>query len=323
VGDNRRDWVGLEDALDHLFRSARAGYVMIGSDIGGYLDRDDQDLGELIPFSQTNFARWTGVGAMTPFMQLHGRANLTPWNVEVRPEETVELYRYWATLHHELVPFFFSLAEHAYAGGPTILRPIGDEADWPGDYRFEVGEAFLVAPILDETGLRDVELPAGKSYLDWWALGDAAHSGGQTLPQYDATDRRRIPLFLQEGAIVPLDVGSDVTQMGSAASTDALTLLVYPSADEHSFGHYELDDSVTEISASVGRVTLSRLVRPLILRLVDSPAPSAVSADGPLTAHAGRSAFEQAQSGYFYDAPTRSLWVKLQASPDPVEVSVQ
>src|SRR6187401_1694408 len=41
VGDNRRDWVGLADALDHLFRSADAGYVAIGSDVGGYLDRDD------------------------------------------------------------------------------------------------------------------------------------------------------------------------------------------------------------------------------------------------------------------------------------------
>ena len=27
VGDNRRDWVGLIDALDHMFRSADAGYV--------------------------------------------------------------------------------------------------------------------------------------------------------------------------------------------------------------------------------------------------------------------------------------------------------
>src|SRR5690606_36722774 len=32
VGDNRRDWVGLADALDHVFRSAAAGYVVLGSD---------------------------------------------------------------------------------------------------------------------------------------------------------------------------------------------------------------------------------------------------------------------------------------------------
>src|SRR5690606_505512 len=88
VGDNRRDWVGLADALDHVFRSAAAGYVVLGSDIGGYLDRDDQDLRVEIPFDLETFQRWVAVGAMMPFMQLHGRANLEPWSVPERPDET-------------------------------------------------------------------------------------------------------------------------------------------------------------------------------------------------------------------------------------------
>ena len=46
AGDNRRDWVGLADALDTMFRSARAGYVVVGSDVGGYLDLDDKTIGD-------------------------------------------------------------------------------------------------------------------------------------------------------------------------------------------------------------------------------------------------------------------------------------
>ena len=66
--------------MDHLFRSAAAGYEVIGSDIGGYLDRDDRDLiGGVLPFDVEVFARWTGVSALMPFFQLHGRANITPW----------------------------------------------------------------------------------------------------------------------------------------------------------------------------------------------------------------------------------------------------
>src|SRR6185503_19376507 len=100
VGDNRRDFIGLADALDHLFRSAAAGYAVVGSDIGGYLDRDDKNLtGPTIPFDTLVFARWTALGAMTAFMQLHGRANITPWTVPDHVDETVALYRYWATLH--------------------------------------------------------------------------------------------------------------------------------------------------------------------------------------------------------------------------------
>ena len=38
----------------------------------------------------------------------------------------------------------------------------------------------------------------------------------------------RIPVFAREGAIVPLEVKSEITGFGSAATADALTLLVYP-----------------------------------------------------------------------------------------------
>lgn len=165
MGDNRRDWLGLADALDHMFRSAQAGYVVVGSDLGGYLDRDDQNLlGPQIPFDTLNVARWTAQSAMTPFMQLHSRGNLAPWQVPDHVDETIVLYKYWATLHHALVPFYASLAAQAYAGGAdarSILRPIGDVAAWAHDYRYQLGDAFLVAPLLDATGRRTVLFRAG------------------------------------------------------------------------------------------------------------------------------------------------------------------
>jgi alpha-glucosidase (family GH31 glycosyl hydrolase) len=167
VGDNRRDWIGLADALDEIFRSAEAGYVVLGSDVGGYLDRDELDFNQLLPIDALVFARWTAVGALSPFMQLHGKDDISPWTVPDHVDETVALYRYWATLHDQLVPFWFSLAEAAYAGGDPIVRPIGDEASWAGDYRWMVGDALLVAPILDATDARDVALPAG-TWFDWW-----------------------------------------------------------------------------------------------------------------------------------------------------------
>src|SRR5262249_19150868 len=174
MGDNRRDYVGLADALDEIFRSAQAGYTVLGSDIGGYLDRDDKDLTKQIPFDPVVFARWTAVGALSPFMQLHGRANITPWTVPPTMDEITTLYRTWSKLHHELVPFYYSLAEEAYAGGKGIVLPIGDEKTWPGDDRYMLGDALLVAPILDATGKRDVALPAGARGGDFWQPPPAA-----------------------------------------------------------------------------------------------------------------------------------------------------
>jgi alpha-D-xyloside xylohydrolase len=151
-----------------------------------------------------------------PFFQLHGRANITPWTVPDRATEVVAVYRYWAKLHHEFVPFFFSLAQETYAmRAQNIIRPVGDEASWAGDFRFQVGDAFVVAPILDGSGRRNVALPSGARWFDWWDPTAAAIAGGTTVNDYDATNLQRIPVFVREGAIVPMQVSDAVTGLGT------------------------------------------------------------------------------------------------------------
>lgn len=322
MGDNRRDWVGLADALDHMFRSAEAGYAVVGSDIGGYLDRDDKDLaGPIIPHDPVVVARWTAMAALTPFMQLHGRANLAPWTVADDGGKTVELYRYWSKLHRELVPFFYSLAEEAHAGGPMIVRPIGDVSDWAGDYRYQLGDALLVAPILDATGERDVALPAGARWYDWWAPAADPIEGGQAIFAYDAKDLAKIPLFVRAGAIVPAEVTDATTGLGTAASAGKLTVLVYPDDAKTTFRLHDEDGALTTIEAvSAGggaTVALSRALRPVVLRVRADEAIAAVTIDGKAAAaHATREAFDKAESGWLFDPDVRAVWVKLPAGPD-------
>jgi alpha-glucosidase (family GH31 glycosyl hydrolase) len=325
VGDNRRDWLGLSDALDHIFRSAAAGYVVIGSDIGGYLDADDQNLSVKIPFDTLVFQRWTALGALTPFMQLHGRANITPWTVPGDVDETVAVYRYWSHLHHQLVPFFYSLAEQAYAAAePRLLLPLGSPSDWPGDYRFLLGEALLVAPILEPSGVRDVELPAGIWY-DWWSPDAAPSTGPTTLSGYDASAPGRIPLFVKAGAIIPLRDASAVTGLGTAATAGLTTVLVYPSSSS-AFVIEDEDGGRTTIAASATpssiAVTLDRLVATTYLAIRSEVAPSAVSAGSALVELADRAALDAAGSGWLHDAATRRVWVKLAADPAGATVSV-
>jgi alpha-D-xyloside xylohydrolase len=329
MGDNRRDYVGLADALDEMFRSARAGYVVLGSDIGGYLDLDDKDLlGPHIPFSQEVFARWTAVGAMTPFMQLHGRANITPWTVPERPDETVVIYRYWAKLHHQLVPFFYSLTEEAYAGRATLVAPVGTETEWAGDYRYTLGNAFLVAPILSASGRRDIKLPAGDQWYDFWELGGAARAGGTVVSSYDATDRKKLPLFIRRGALIPLAVEDDSTGLGTAASLGKLTVLVFPTASESRFALHEQNDSVTQITAredgAAAEVTLSQAVRGVLLRVRREAAPAMVKLGGvALAAQTNRAGLDAASQGYFFDSATKGLWVKLAAAPGQQLVRIE
>ncbi|MEZ4409641.1 MAG: glycoside hydrolase family 31 protein [Polyangiales bacterium] len=323
VGDNRRDWYGLSDALDHIFRSAAAGYVVVGSDVGGYLDFDDRNMLSMdrIPFSQDTFARWVAVGALNPFMQLHGRGNFAPWTVPERAEETTTLYRYWAKLHHQMVPFWFSLTQEAYAARTAILHPQGEMASWAGDYRYLIGEALLVAPVLDGNGTRSVTLPAGRWY-DWWAPSTDAITGGITLAAVDTSNRARVPLYAREGAILPMEVSDDSTGLGTAAQANALTVLVWPSTTTTRF---TLHDSgmnrdertgVIEQTDSMGAVTvtLPALTRPVFLRVRADRAVTAVTVDGAaVTSRADRAALDANPEGWLSDAATRSVWVRLPA----------
>jgi alpha-D-xyloside xylohydrolase len=332
AGDNRRDWVGVADALNTTFMSASLGYVVLGSDIGGYLDHDDQNLlGPAIPFDTLVFARWTAMGALSPLMQLHSRADVMPWTVPDHVPETVALYQYWATLHHELAPFFYSLSVESYAKrAPGIVVPIGAQSTWAGDFRYSLGSAFLVAPILDETGIRSVAFPAGASYYDWWAPLADPIAGGTTVMQDDSADREKYPLYVRSGAIVPMNVSTDVVPVGGSASAGQLTVLVYPSTTASSFVLYEDDDTTTSIgqrlSGATVTVTLARTVKPTLVRVrVDAKGgATAVRANGALEPVMADFATLAASSsgGWMAEASTRSVWVKLPPSTAPASVAI-
>ncbi len=317
MGDNRRDRAGMIDALDEMFRSAAAGYPVVGADLGGYLDRDDRQLTQVVPFDADTFERWIALGALSPFMQLHGRGNFTPWTVPERADEITAAYREWARLHHALVPFFYALSEEAWAGGPPVLRPQGAMERWPGDYRYSLGDALLVAPVLDETGRRHVELPAGDWY-DWWAPARDAHHGPDTLRGVDTSVRTRLPLYVRRGAIVPLRVDADIAGLGTRAASTALTLLVYPDATPSRFTLHEGPAaSVVEVSPSAAEVTvtLPALSSPWYLRVrTDAPFRDVTIDGASLPRRTSRAELDGADTGWWVDGATRTVWVHTTAT---------
>jgi alpha-D-xyloside xylohydrolase len=212
-------------------------------------------------------------------------------------DETVALYKYWATLHHALVPFFASLEEQAYeqrakdpAAGTSIMRPIGTPETWATDYRWQLGDAFLVAPLIDATGKRSVALPAGARWYDWWTTSIA--DGGTTVNADFSTDRQRLPLWIREGAIVPVDIDDDLLGLGTTDSHGARTILAWPSATPTSFEIHEPEGSASprvtvelKALATGWSVSLSAVTVPVILRVRADVAPVEVLGDGLTTSY--------------------------------------
>ncbi|HEX7604270.1 MAG TPA: hypothetical protein VF316_21780 [Polyangiaceae bacterium] len=203
------------------------------------------------------------------------------------------IYRFWAKLHHALVPFFASSTKDAWAKGTSVVVPVGDV----GDYRYQLGDAFFVAPLLAPGGTRDVAFPPGSRYVDYW--DDTVHDGGTTAAAYDAVDRMRYPLFLREGAIVPMEADG------------ALMVLVVPSASS-AFHLVEEDGSETQLAASGKTVTIDRALRTTIFRVFAETPPTKVTRDGTdLPQSATRPDFDGSTSSFFIEG--KRVWIKLPA----------
>jgi alpha-glucosidase (family GH31 glycosyl hydrolase) len=319
VGDQRRDRVGLIDALDHIFRSAQAGYAVLGSDIGGYLD---VDYGKPVPFQLSTFRRWTAMSALTPLFQLHGRANLAPWTLDGDVDANVRQYRFWATLHHALVPYFFSLTREAQPRGVSVLHPIGaSPGDWLDDWRFLAGDAFLAAPITTEGDVRDVLLPDGDRWIDFWDMNGPALKGGTTV-QFSADGVREMPLYVREGSIVPMRIDSNALSFGDASFAGATTILAFPGRDASFTLHNDDDDDTTALlslegtSLNIDGVQGRVIVR---MRVEENAATARAFSDGrPLAEVSELRALATGAAAFFREE--RALWIAADA---PRELRVE
>jgi len=132
-------------------------------------------------------------------------------------DETVALYKYWARFHHAIAQWLFERNNLSSGSGlPPLVTAIGGA----GDYRYVLGDAFLVAPLLDPSGKRDVVLPAGSRWFDWWT--NDAHEGGTTVAADFSADRAKIPLFVRAGSTVKLEVDDPENVLGLDGATHAV-----------------------------------------------------------------------------------------------------
>jgi alpha-glucosidase len=195
LGDNRSSWDQLLASIPMALGMGLSGVPFVGADVGGW---DDDCTGELL-------IRWMQLGAFLPFFRNHcalDRHAQEPWafgpEVEARCREAIEL-------RYRLLPYLERQFEDAHRTGLPIARPLWLE--FPQDRacadladQFLVGPDVLVAPAY-QPGMRAraVYLPPGT----WIEFHDrAALAGGRWIMAAAPLDR--IPLFVRDGAIVPM-----------------------------------------------------------------------------------------------------------------------
>jgi alpha-glucosidase len=176
------------------------------------------------------------------------REGSAPQNVQDEPtglptaEASIRKHR---QLRYRLVPYLYSQAFTNYQTGMPICRPLllafpddgNCSADqWPYQYMF--GESILVAPVYADVDAMEIYLPGGTNWIDFWSKD--VYSGGEVI-LYDTSDIEKLPLFVQEGAILPMR--EDSNWIDPTLPDDPLFLDIYP-AKASSFVLYE-DDGVS------------------------------------------------------------------------------
>jgi alpha-D-xyloside xylohydrolase len=300
--------------LDDILRAARLGYCVIGSDVAGYHGRSNPD--DMGPATAALVAGWgdrTGASGMveggrakpdaiapniyirwaqfSAFCGLflnggHGERRL--W---LRTPAELEIIRRFSWLHTELVPYVYSHVVECHRGGRPLMRPCDD-----GEFHYRFGEDFLVAPIHADSPRREVSLPEGR-WRYFFRPTEASLAGPVRLTREFPLDE--YPVYLREGALVPLNVTRAYSGLGDRESSGWRTWLVNPGADgRFTLWHPEThpEPEATTVSMTAGdplRVTFSGRREPHLLRVITGNRPRSVVRDGRELAEGADWSFEQ------------------------------
>jgi len=331
VTDNGDSYVavgGLPASVVYGLSLGPSGFPFYGADTGGYRHS---------PPDKETFTRWFEQTALSSVMQIGTSTNDVAW--EFDPEtgfdaEMLDWYRIYVRLHLRLWPYEWTLAKNIAADGRPIQRPLGLQYPQLGEHPDDIymfGDDLLVAPVL-ERGQRDkaVIFPPGR-WIDWW--NGTVYEGDQTV-SVDAP-LGTLPLFLREGAIVPLlrpgiDTMAPTGQPQRVDSYASTPGVLYPrvAAGEASafvlFDGTELRQERTSSGITLyakGGADFDNGVLFEVLAF-GAAGPQSVNVDQtPLNQLASLEDLESAEAGWFYTSDRNgSLFVKVSGGEHTIEI---
>ena len=330
-GDNFTSWDTLRYNIPIITGMGLSGQPNEGADIGGFAGpAPDEEL----------FVRWVQNGIFQPRFSIHSASNdntvTEPWMYH----GSADLIRQAILLRYRMAPYLYSAEYEASRTGAPIMRPLvyefqNDPNVYDESYEFLFGRDILVANVLEPgAASRTVYLPAGCKWYDW-NNNFACYEGGQTIEV--PVDLATIPLFIREGAVIPM-ADNQLMSMARDHVTD-LHLILAPGGTR-TYTLYDDDGVSNDFKKGVCRrtaITMSgadvvkvefaaqgsypdTVERVLVEMIRKDRSPYWVALGGRRLEHfLNRRRFEAAQEGWYYSQTRKTVLVKY---PNPRQDAV-
>ena len=330
-GDNFTSWDTLRYNIPIITGMGLSGQPNEGADIGGFAGpAPDEEL----------FVRWVQNGIFQPRFSIHSASNdntvTEPWMYH----GSADLIRQAILLRYRMAPYLYSAEYEASRTGAPIMRPLvyefqNDPNVYDESYEFLFGRDILVANVLEPgAASRTVYLPAGCKWYDW-NDNFACYEGGQTIEV--PVDLATIPLFIREGAVIPM-ADNQLMSMARDHVTD-LHLILAPGGTR-TYTLYDDDGvsndykkgvcrrtAITMSGADVVKVEFAAqgsypdtVERVLVEMIRKDRSPYWVALGGRRLEHfLNRRRFEAAQEGWYYSQTRKTVLVKY---PNPRQDAV-
>ncbi|HZX70381.1 MAG TPA: TIM-barrel domain-containing protein [Rhodanobacter sp.] len=233
-GDIDTGFKSMAAQRPRMLSAINVGEMQWGMDGGGFNGHP----------SDENYARWIEFGAFTPIFRVHGTFDekRQPWVYGPVAEKAATAA---IRLRYALIPYIYSYEYQRRLSGVGLVRPL--IFGWPHDPKLHndvdswmFGDYLLVSPVVKQgQTAKAVYLPAGQ-WTDWFS--GKIYQGGQTITlAIDDKHWDDIPLFVREGAIIPMQPPMDY--VGEKPLTE-VTVEVFPSDQRSTFDYYD-DDGTT------------------------------------------------------------------------------
>jgi alpha-glucosidase len=289
-GDTTSTWENLSLSIPMFETLGLSGQPFVGGDVGGFIGRAN---GELL-------ARSYQVFFLVPFCRNHKEKDgydQEPWRFGQYYEGIIRKY---LKLRYRMMPFLYTTLEEAHRTGVPLFRPLllnyqTDENTLNLDDEFMVGDALLVAPVLQPNQTsRMVYLPAGVWY-DYWT--GKKYAGG-TMIRADAP-LEIVPMYVRAGSMIPM--GPEMNYTGEKPS-DPINFIIYtdekgeaattlyeddgtsPAYQQGVFRRTTLNVTSTgktyQLNLSAPQGTYTPAPRKFVFNLKTIPAARAVTVDG-------------------------------------------